>query len=76
MPYLRFSPPALISFGGFCVSLAFKKAYQTVGPLVLGVALIALGFYVLPPQETISQTSHIACETEINGLEMVAVEEV
>jgi len=42
---------ALISFGGFCVSLAFKKAYQTVGPLVLGVALIALGFYVLPPQE-------------------------
>ena len=41
---------ALISFGGFCVSLAFKKGYQTVAPLVAGLALIALGFYVLPSQ--------------------------
>lgn len=40
----------LISFGGFCVSLAFKKGYQTVAPLVVGVALIALGAYVLPKQ--------------------------
>jgi len=40
----------LISFGGFCVSLAFKKGYQTVAPLLIGLALIALGFYVLPPQ--------------------------
>ncbi|MBK6321498.1 hypothetical protein [Candidatus Aalborgicola defluviihabitans] len=40
----------LISFGGFCVSLAFKKGYQTVVPLMIGVALIALGFYVLPTQ--------------------------
>lgn len=40
----------LISFGGLCVSLAFKKGYQTVAPLLAGLALIALGFYVLPPQ--------------------------
>ena len=40
----------LISFGGLCVSLAFKKGYQTVGPLVAGIALIAAGFYVLPSQ--------------------------
>jgi hypothetical protein len=40
----------LISFGGFCVFLGFKNGYQTVAPLVVGLALIALGFYVLPPQ--------------------------
>ena len=42
---------ALISFGGLCASIAFKKGYQTVAPLVVGLALIALGFYVLPPQD-------------------------
>lgn len=41
---------ALLSFGGFCVSIAFKKGYQTVAPLLFGIALIALGFYVLPQQ--------------------------
>ncbi|MEY4751030.1 MAG: hypothetical protein RIQ60_3244 [Pseudomonadota bacterium] len=41
---------ALISFGGFSVSLAFKAGYQKVGPIVFGLALIALGFYVLPDQ--------------------------
>ena len=40
----------LICLGGFCLSLAFKKGYQTVVPLLVGVALIALGFYVLPAQ--------------------------
>jgi hypothetical protein len=41
---------ALISFGGFSVSLAFKTGYQKVGPIVFGLALIALGFCVLPTQ--------------------------
>ena len=41
----------LISFGGLCVSLAFKKGHQTAAPLVVGIALIALGFYVLPSQD-------------------------
>ena len=41
----------LISIGGLCVSLAFKKGYQTVAPLLVGVALIALGFDVLPSQK-------------------------
>jgi hypothetical protein len=40
-----------ISFGGLCVSLAFKKGYQTVAPLVVGITLIALEFYVLPSQD-------------------------
>jgi hypothetical protein len=42
----------LISFGGYSVYLAFKPRYQTFGPLVVGIALIALGFYVLPTDNT------------------------
>jgi hypothetical protein len=38
----------LISFGGFNIYLAFKPGYQKLGPVVLGIALIALGFYILP----------------------------
>ena len=38
----------LISFGGYTLYLAFKPGYQKVGPFIVGIALIALGFYVLP----------------------------
>jgi hypothetical protein len=38
----------LIVFGGYSVYLAFRPGYQMLGPLLVGLALLALGFYVLP----------------------------
>ena len=42
----------LICFGGFTFLLAFKPGYQKVGPVIMGLALIALGFYILPVDNT------------------------
>jgi len=40
----------LIFSGGAFLSMAFKPKYQKFGPLIVGIVLIAAGFYVLPTQ--------------------------
>ena len=47
---LSFIAIVLIIFGGYNISFAFKKGFQKIGPIVVGLALIALGFYILPTE--------------------------
>jgi predicted branched-subunit amino acid permease len=43
---------ALLAAGGYSCALALMKGYQRLLPLVVGVALIGLGFGVLPDHHT------------------------
>lgn len=52
---------ALLAAGGYTCALALMKGYQKLLPLVIGAALIGIGFSVLPehqpkaPAETYQQ---------------------
>lgn len=42
---------ALLAAGGYSCALALMKGYQKLLPLVIGVALIGIGFGVLPEHQ-------------------------
>jgi predicted branched-subunit amino acid permease len=42
---------ALLAAGGYSCALALMKGYQKLLPLVIGIALIGIGFGVLPEHQ-------------------------
>lgn len=47
----EFFAVVLILFGSAIFLLAFKPGYQKIGPIIVGVLIIALGFKILPAQK-------------------------